>query len=239
MVIDLGNTRQKIAVFDNDLMVFSDVRRKEKTDIQWWQEVLEAYHPDKIALSSTVDLSDSIQSWVNAHKVIVAGSHLRYPFIIDYKTPETLGQDRLAAVSAVYALYRGKNVLIMDCGSCITYDFLTGEGRYVGGNIAPGLQMRLKAMHDYTDHLPLVKLPSQVHWLGQTTEQALQAGSVTMAILETRGLISYLKENYGHLTTVLTGGDAELIKNHLPGQNFLHTDLILTGLNEILKYNEV
>src|SRR5690606_22819477 len=119
------------------------------------------------------------------------------------------------------------------------YDLLLSDRRYVGGNIAPGIRMRLRSMHDYTDRLPLVGLSEAHIWIGQSTTEALQGGGVAMAIMEARGLIFYLLEKYGSLRTVLTGGDAGIFDGHLPGAHEVFADLVLTGLNEILKNNEV
>jgi len=239
LVIDLGNTRLKMGVYENNVLIHSESVYPYQRNFQLWENWKIAHRPDFIGLSSTAKLSDAEISWINKNKVIQVGPDLNYPFEVLYKTPETLGQDRLAAVSAVYSLYRGMNALVMDCGTCITYDFLTADGRYIGGNISPGIRMRLKAMHDYTDRLPLVDLPESISWIGQSTEEALQNGAVTMAIMESRGMIFYLEENYGHLTTVLTGGDSGYFKNHLAGDHYVHPDLILAGLNEILKNNEI
>lgn len=239
LVIDHGNTRLKMGVFEGTELIHSDRVPVQESASILWESWKETWKPDRIGLSTTVQLSGEEQSWVDENKVLQAKGGLKYPFEILYKTPDTLGQDRLAAVSAVYTLYRKRNVLVIDCGTCITYDFLTADGRYPGGNIAPGLGMRLRSMHEYTDRLPLVGLPEEIRWIGQSTEEALQSGGVGMAILESKGFIFYLKENYGHLTTVLTGGDARYFKNHLMDECYVHPDLVLSGLNEILKNNEI
>ncbi len=239
LVIDLGNTLLKMGVYENEVLVHSERVVPYQTNPQLWEDWKITHRPNSIGLAATAILSDAEISWIKKNNVIQVSPDLNYPFEVLYKTPKTLGQDRLAAVSGVYTLYSGKNVLVIDCGTCITYDFLTADGRYIGGNISPGIRMRLKAMHDYTDRLPLVDLPDSITWIGQSTEEALQNGAVTMAIMESRGMIFYLKENYGHLTTVLTGGDSGYFENHLTGEQYVHPDLILSGLNEILKNNEI
>lgn len=239
LVFDLGNTRLKMGVFEGDELIHSDLIPVQESASILWESWRKTWEPDRIGISSTIQFSGEDQSWIQTNKVLRADAGLKYPFEILYRTPDTLGQDRLAAVSAVYTLYKKKNVLIIDCGTCITYDFLTADGRYIGGNIAPGLRMRLQSMHEYTDRLPLVGLPKKISWIGQSTEEAVQNGGVGMAILESKGFIFYLKENYGHLTTVLTGGDARYFKNHLSGECNVHANLVLSGLNEILKNNEI
>lgn len=239
MVIDLGNTRLKLGLYEGDTLRHTKTCSGDQFLPEIWEKWKAQWLPERMAICTTASLSPEAEQWLKDNRVVEVGPQLRYPFAIDYKTPETLGQDRLAAVAAVDALYKGTNVLVIDCGTCITYDLLLSDRRYVGGNIAPGIRMRLRSMHDYTDRLPLVELPEEVHWFGQSTTEALQGGGVAMAIMEARGLIFYLIEKYGSLRTVLTGGDAGYFDGHLPGAHEVCVDLVLTGLNEILKNNEV
>lgn len=239
LAIDIGNTRQKIGLFSDDNLVLIDSRSDSEWDDSYLEQWSENYMPDSLVLSSTVDLSPEAREWIENHKVTVIHPKLQFPFEIAYKTPETLGQDRLAAVSAVYALYRQQNVLVVDAGTCITYDFLSASGQYVGGNISPGIQMRLAAMHYYTEQLPRVFMTGEIKWLGQSTEEAIRAGGGAMAILEARGMISYLEKKYGDLTVVLTGGDYYYFVQHLEREKFVEPNLVLLGLNEIMKNNEI
>lgn len=239
MVIDLGNTRLKMGVYKGDNLLHSEKMTRESSLTDIWENWNATWKPDRIAISTTSAINDESRMWIENHHGLVIHAGLQYPFVIQYKSPETLGQDRLAAVSAVYALYKGMNVLVMDCGTCITYDVLLSEGHYIGGNIAPGIRMRLRSMHQFTDRLPLVGLPEEVKWIGQSTSEALQSGGAAMAIMEANGMIFYLKEKYGPLRTVLTGGDAGFFECHLCGEYDVRADLVLSGLNEILKNNEV
>lgn len=239
MVIDLGNTRLKIGIFESDVLLHTEVYPATQNPIEIWEMWISRWQPDRIAMASTAVINPEVRQWMENYGVVEVGSHLNYPFVIEYKTPLTLGQDRLAAVSAANALYKRTNVLIIDCGTCITYDLLLREGRYVGGNIAPGIRMRLRSMHEFTARLPKVDLPDEVQWIGQSTTEALQNGGVSMAIMEARGLIFYLLEKYGSLRAVLTGGDAGVFHRHLPGKNEVVEHLVLIGLNEILKNNEI
>lgn len=239
MVIDQGNTRLKTGLYVDDVLTRAESLDKSERGEAQWEEWKSQYQPDRIALASTAVLTGDELTWIAENDVLQVDAAQHYPFTIEYKTPETLGQDRLAAVCGAYALHKGDNVLVIDCGTCITYDFLTAEGRYVGGNIAPGIRMRLRAMHDYTARLPLVDPGNEMKWIGQSTGEALRAGGVSMAIMEARGLIFYLEEKYGSLMTVLTGGDAGFFENQLSGPYEVRTHLVLAGLNEILKNNEI
>lgn len=239
MVIDLGNTRLKMGVFNNDELIHTENITGDTSLSVIMEKWKRTWKPHRIALSSTVILDNDAIQWIEENGVLTVNPGLNFPFEILYTTPETLGQDRLAAVSAVYALYKDMNVMVMDCGTCITYDLLLSEGVHVGGNIAPGVRMRLRSMHEFTDRLPQVDLPDEIKWIGQSTREALQSGGVAMAIMEANGLIFYLREKYGPLRTVLTGGDAGLFVHHLSGEHVIYADLVLSGLNEILKNNEV
>lgn len=239
MVIDLGNTRLKAGLYVDDVLTRTESLEKGEGGEAQLEEWKSQYQPDRIALASTAILTEGELRWISDNNVLQVDANLHYPFTIEYKTPETLGQDRLAAVCGAYALHKGDNVLVIDCGTCITYDFLTTDSRYIGGNIAPGIPMRLRAMHEYTARLPLVDPGNEMKWLGQSTSEALRAGGVSMAIMEARGLIFYLEEKYGSLRTVLTGGDAGFFENHLTGTYEVCANLVLAGLNEILKNNEI
>src|SRR5690625_8045598 len=122
-------------------------------------------------------------------RAFVVHPFLRYPFKISYKTPGTLGQDRLAAVSAVFSLYKKQNVLVIDAGTCITYDFLSSSGEYVGGNFSPGFQMGRAALHYYTEKLQRVFRTGEKKWLGKFREEPIGQGGGARAIMECRGRI--------------------------------------------------
>lgn len=239
MVIDLGNTRLKMGIFNGDTLSHTEHSSSGTSLSEIWEDWYITWKPHRIALSSTASLDQDARLWIESHRVLTVHHGLHFPFEISYTSPETLGQDRLAAVSAVHALYKDMNVLVIDCGTCITYDVLLSDGVYLGGNISPGVRMRLRSMHEFTDRLPLVDVPEEIQWIGRSTREALQSGGIAMAIMEANGMIFYLKEKYGSLRTVLTGGDAGLFQNHLKGELDFCADLVLSGLNEILKNNEV
>lgn len=154
-----------------------------------------------------------------------------------YATPATLGKDRLAAVVGAGGLYPGHDCLVIDAGTCMTADFISGDGIYRGGNISPGVQMRLRAMHEFTARLPEVQPDQYPDDLGNSTETALQNGGWLGAVLEIEGLQQRLRVDYPRLTTLLTGGDAELLAKRLKSKIFVHSNLVLVGLNKILEYN--
>ena len=160
------------------------------------------------------------------------------PFKNQYSTPQTLGKDRLAAVAGAHALFPGDNCLVVDCGTCIKYDMLTADGIYLGGNIAPGAQMRIKAMHHFTAKLPEVPMQMPDDVIGYSTETALQNGALRGASLEIAGFVKLFEEKYTSLRVVLTGGDAIFFKPFLTFSiDSIVPDLTLHGLNSILIFN--
>lgn len=239
LAIDIGNSRLKIGIFSGDNLVMIDTLDNSEWDQPYIDGWYNRFLPDEVIIASTIGFSEKAKNWIYRRGAMVVLPEMRYPFKILYKTLDTLGQDRLAAVSAVYSLYKRKNVLIIDAGTCITYDFLSESGIYVGGNISPGIQMRLAAMHYYTENLPRVFMSGEFKWLGQSTEEAIRAGGAAMAIMEAQGMISYLEKKFGDLTIVLTGGDYSYFVRHLEGEKFVEPNLVLLGLNEIMKNNEI
>lgn len=164
---------------------------------------------------------------------------LPLPFTNAYRTPETLGKDRLAAVAGAQALFPGENCMVVDCGTCIKYELLLGKGVYLGGNIAPGAAMRLRAMHTFTARLPEAPVQMPDELVGHSTETALQNGALRGAALEIEGFIRAFRERATPLVVLLTGGDAEFFEPFLRSvpEIRLLPHLTLHGLNHILQYN--
>ena len=154
-----------------------------------------------------------------------------------YKTPKTLGKDRLAAVVAAKELYPRKHCLVIDAGTCITYDLITKESVYLGGAISPGMDMRFQAMNTFTAKLPLVKRKKTTNLIGNTTNSALQSGGVLGAVFEMEGFIRAYRKDFSPLTVILTGGAADFFAIFLKTKIFVHHNLILIGLNKLLNHN--
>jgi type III pantothenate kinase len=238
LVIDIGNTRTKIAVFDNNLMV-------EKAILQDGTLVnvtnfLAKYPKIDHAILSTVAKADKalIDYLSKNYSFIELGTETPVPFRNQYKTPETLGKDRIAAAAAAKHLFPRQYVMVIDCGTCIKYDLVTDDGIFKGGNIAPGINMRIKAMNHFTARLPEVRMDLPKESVGFDTETALQNGAVLGAILEIEGFAAHFREKHSRIRTILTGGDAEFLSKHLKIKTmFYDQDLVLKGLNLILKYN--
>ena len=234
--IDIGNTRSKLGIFEQGEMRYKAIF--EVLSAENLAAVLSNHSIQNCIYSTVAGIDEAAKAWLNtSFPVIELTDKSRLPFKNKYKTPKTLGKDRLAAVAGALRLYPKTNCLVIDAGTCITYDVLTEKAHYLGGNIAPGLQMRLKAMHEFTDALPLAPLAPVRTPIGKSTEHALQNGGLWGAVLEMQGVIDWCITEFGSINVILTGGDANFFANHLKREIFVHQNLVLIGLEKILEHN--
>lgn len=183
-------------------------------------------------------LPEIIREWqASETKVLELNSTTKLPFQVAYQTPETLGRDRLAAVAGAYALFPKAHCLVIDAGTCITYDLLNAQGIYLGGNISPGWQMRLDAMHHFTAKLPRPAASAPAKWIGDSTESALLNGALQGLLWEIEGYIRQSTADFASINVILTGGDADFFAKKLKSKIFVNQNLVLWGLNKILNYN--
>jgi type III pantothenate kinase len=179
-------------------------------------------------------------------KKILLSHQTSLPFVNLYKTSETLGKDRIAGIAGAWALFPKQASFVIDAGTCVTYDFIDKNGYYHGGNIAPGLMMRYQAMHDYTHALPLVqdnkkeKTDSDfvIPFFGQSTHEALTLGGEMGIVHEIEGYTHDLKSKFGQINIILTGGDAVFFEERLKTKIFVYPDLVLFGLEGILRFQK-
>lgn len=238
LIIDIGNTVAKIAVFDADNMM--EVFYDSNQSLDSLFEISQKYPLDEGILSSVVDLGETIMSQLAKlkFKIISLDSKTPVPIKNLYETPETLGNDRLAAVVGANFEFPDKDILVIDAGTAITYDFIDSQGRYHGGNIAPGMQMRFKALNKFTDRLPLINERGDLPFMGKNTETAIRGGVIKGIEFEIKGYIGSLKNNYPGLLVFLTGGDEFSFDTKLKSIIFADRFLVLKGLNRILNYND-
>jgi len=236
LIIDLGNSRQKAAVFSGDNLFFQKVSASIYSSlIQIFQE----YEIDSAIISSVIDDFSDISNFVQSKcPLLILNENTPVPIKNAYLTPETLGKDRLAAVVAASKMFPGENVLVIDAGSCIKYDFIDSSAVYHGGAISPGLNMRLKALHTFTRKLPLISLSESNSLTGSNTQQSILSGVVNGAVAEVNGIIEQYNEKYPGLKVVLSGGDSEYLVNKLKSKIFAVTNIVLSGLKIILDYND-
>jgi len=238
LVIDQGNTVTKLAVFSRDEMLERFII--PGPDVIQIKEVVDKYPGINKGILSSVseyglDLTDFLQNRLG--QLIILNAATPLPIKNLYVTKETLGYDRIADAVGAYTIYPGFNVLIIDAGSAITVDLLTAEGEFYGGNISPGLDLRFRALHEFTKKLPKIEKKEKYPLLGKTTEEAILAGVLNGAVFELDGYIDKLKNQYKDLEIILTGGDINYFDKKLKNSIFVHSNLNLTGLNRILEYN--
>lgn len=235
LAIDIGNTSVKYGIFDRkgQLLV-----RETLGDTAIPQDIIDKYSVKSVVYSATGNISDVIMAQIKGfeHRLELTHNTL-VPIQSAYTTPETLGRDRLAAVCGAHWLFPNQNILIVDAGTCITYEILTKEGTYLGGNIAPGLTMRLQAMHQFTAKLPIVPLSLPKNLIGTSTESALQNGAIRGSLMEIIDFRRRIQRKMGPTSTILTGGDAIFLAKNLNFKTFVQRDLVLAGLYSIYAFN--
>jgi type III pantothenate kinase len=239
LILDLGNTCGKIAVCEGPKVIESAVYdRITSREISYFHIRYERIKG--VIVSSVVNDSREMIDYLGSlFETCIELDHTTpLPLVNRYRTPETLGFDRIAAAVGAYTIYPGKTVLVIDAGTAVTYDIVTSQGEYLGGNISPGLGIRFKALNKYTNRLPLLERPEgSPPLIGDSTREAIQAGIVNGILFEIDGFIEAIGQDYPELKVVLTGGDAKYFEGKLKSSIFVHLDLNLIGLNRILEHN--
>ena len=238
LVIDIGNTRTKFSVFNRGEVLITVPVDEFKTE---HIDVLKNEHPElnKVILSATKDYSPNLKDALqkNFEQFIELDANTPIPIENCYETKDTLGKDRIAAAVAAFDLYPKTNVLVIDAGTAITYDIINDKQQYLGGNISPGIDMRFKALNQFTGKLPLVHSKEYNKLFGTSTEKAILAGVQNGVVFEVDRAIDAFKEFYNNLKVIITGGNAEFFDKKLKNSFFVHFNLIDLGLNSILEYN--
>jgi type III pantothenate kinase len=233
LVIDSGNTRFKAATFYGAQLVksyffYNSIELKTFLNHQAFD----------CALVSSVSMDgNEIISWVKASRFFLLTHFLPVPIQIQYKTPETLGVDRIAAACGVLDVFPERDSLVIDAGTCVTFDFIDKERNYWGGSISPGIAMRFEALNTFTKRLPLVSKVDEAALIGNTTENSIRSGVLNGIVAEMEGIIEKYSRSYPEVGVVLCGGDALFFENKLKPTIFAAPDLVLSGLNRILLYN--
>lgn len=234
IAVDFGNTAAKVGIF-------RDERLHDKhlfQDPAALRTFLESYHAENIIVSSVSHPAEEVLSWSVARGKKIALSHqLPLPIKILYVTPQTLGVDRIAAVCGAAEIFPNQDCLVIDAGTCITYEFIDHHGHYYGGGISPGITMRFEAMHGFTSRLPLVQPAHLAPLVGDSTESSMQSGVINGVRAEVDGIIQKYLDQYPNLKAMLCGGDVAFFENQLKQPIFVSPDLVLIGLNRILHHH--
>jgi len=236
LVIDLGNSRAKVAVYLHDeLTVVHTI--DDPTPEKVYQLGL---HKLPIAAGIICSVADNPALYTALFLEltwIILDNQTPLPIKNNYQTPETLGKDRLAAVTGAYQLYPGQNVLVIDAGTAVTYDFINHKGEYAGGSISPGLTMRFRALHTFTTRLPLLHAEEISYLTGCNTRESILSGVMNGLRIEIDGIIDQYSILWPSFQVILTGGDAKYFEKILKNSIFASPNLVITGLKLILDYN--
>lgn len=237
LAIDIGNTLVKVGVFQDDTLIFNAQFQPKSAPQKL--EHLRLNYPElfHVIYSASGHADDNLVNYLETNFKTHRLTHeTPVNFTNRYQTPHTLGLDRIALVAAAEYLYPEKNVLIIDAGTCVTIDFKTDKGVYLGGNISPGIEMRLKALNHYTAKLPLIEFQSPVSFpLGKNTKDAILNGVINGIVYEIDTYISRYQSDYQHLTVILTGGNQQYLSTKLKSGIFADSNFQLFGLQAILE----
>jgi len=239
LVIDIGNSKVKFFLFENNKTI-----HKEICDNQDFKKTLDSIsniNNIKNVISSSVSSNYDLyieESLNNSKYTSLSNDNLLIPFKNNYKTKKSLGQDRIALVSSAIYNYPNQDSLIIDLGTCITYDFVDSNKTYHGGAISPGFKLRYSSLNTYTSNLPLLELEETENIIGSTTNESIHSGIYNGVIAEVNNYIDLLKKEYPQLNVIIVGGFSKFLLNRIKNAIFANQDFLAQGLNYIINYNE-
>lgn len=237
LVIDIGNSKVKVAVFELDTIITTAVF-DEINFLDELKRISNQYAIERSIVSSVKDINEEyLEELQKLPFLITLNSDTQLPFKNLYATPSTLGNDRIALAAAAASIYPSQNSLVIDAGTCITYDFINAKNEYLGGAISPGIDMRYKSLHKYTGKLPLLSKNEEFNLIGTSTSTSIHSGVINGVICEIKGVIAQYEQDFGDLTIVLTGGDTKFLFKQLKNSIFANQNFLLIGLNKILTFN--
>ena len=239
LVIDIGNTSVKVYLFENDQIVSKKILN-EASLINHVKSLSKDYNIKNIICSSVTKgyKTQLAKLFKDIEYYELSDEKLNIPFYNNYKTKNSLGQDRVGLVSAAYFKFPNANCLVVDIGTCITYDFIDSKNIYHGGAISPGIKMRYNSLNKFTSNLPLLKFKNVDKIIGYSTDESIHIGVSNGIIGEINEYINRLEEKYLKLNVIITGGDSAFLLNKIKNAIFEDQDFLAIGLNNILKYNE-
>ena len=236
LILDVGNSLLKIALFKK-----SELIQKFKFSENYIRNIEDIISNNNVTHSIISNVGRIDDSIINILKestnLLLVSNQLKIPFKNLYKSKNTLGQDRLALVSAAAFKFPKENVLIVDAGSCITYDFKNNNNEYLGGGISPGISMRFKSLNTFTSNLPLIDFDSIYQLIGNNTKNSITSGVVNGTISEINGIIQQYREKFKNIRIILTGGDSNFLLKRIKNTIFADRNFLLIGLNKLLEDN--
>ena len=238
LVIDIGNNYFKLGVFENSDLKYSFTEENSKIAPKIESILIENKNLSHVLISnvSSLSLSNIFENY--NIKILKLDSSFVLPFKLNYQTPETLGNDRLALAAAGSVLYPNTNKLIIDVGTCITIDFVDDQNNFLGGSISPGIDMRYKSLNNYTANLPLLQMDDHFSFPGGSTSSSIHSGVLSGVCDEIIGVINKINSQFDNVKVILTGGNAKFLSKRLKITIFANQNFILEGLNSILNLNK-
>jgi type III pantothenate kinase len=238
LILDLGNTNQKVALFDAGNLVWIEThKRLSHTFIR--KITGQNKGIDSCILSSVIKIPAALRSYLEKQfRFIFLDENTPVPIVNHYSSPETHGKDRLAAAVAGFYRFPGQPVLIINAGTALTYDVVTEKGEYIGGSISPGMLMRFRALHTFTKQLPLLTYREIDFLAGNDTEKSVLSGVINGMTAEIEGMISGYQQAYPGINAILSGGDLNYFVNRLKISIFAVPNIVIYGLQQILAFND-
>jgi len=240
LVIDLGNTKAKFALFKEESL--SAIQSTDRLDIDAIKKLFIEYPSiQSTILSSVAPYPPEIDDYLNHNSHFIKLTHQTpLPFNLEYSTPQTLGKDRIAAVAGALSLFPGKTILVIDAGTSITYDLVTSKLQYLGGGISPGIQMRYKALHTFTGGLPFIENTDDqsTELIGNSTTACINSGVKNGVLAEVSGIIDQYQALFKGLKVVISGGDYKYFEKYVKNDIFATPNIVVQGLKKILDFNE-
>jgi len=240
LIIDVGNSFVKFAVFDKNNILFDSVVDANEM-AEHIKDLFKRFPRIEHAIVSNVgNMSENDFAVLSVFCRVHRLSHKsKVPFKNSYATPQTLGVDRIALATAAFYKNPNANTLIIDAGTCLTYDMVNDYGEYLGGAISPGLSMRYRALSEQTSKLPLLGPKELFDFIGNSTETSINSGVLNGISVEIDGVIDQYHSRFADLTVILTGGDNQFLSKRLKNNIFAHSKFLLEGLNYLLEYNKI
>ncbi|WP_396169685.1 type III pantothenate kinase [Flavobacterium sp.] len=239
LAIDVGNTQIKLAVFEENTLVnkkiisFFEWKKEVENTLIFFSEIknIAVASVGKLQKSDFLGLKEGIEVSFISHES-------KFPFQNHYETPNTLGIDRMVLTSGAVLQFPNQNRLVIDAGTCITYDFVDENNVYHGGAISPGIRLRYESLNNFTVNLPLLTIDQPKNSIGNSTEQSIHSGVINGITFEIDGFISSILNKNDNFIIILTGGDAEFLAERLKNTIFANSNFLLESLNQTFQYNQ-
>ncbi|MBU3681520.1 MAG: type III pantothenate kinase [Flavobacterium sp.] len=238
LVIDVGNTRIKAAVFENNTRLIAVAFGQDDAGKQL-QRLFHQFQQIQAIVTSSVTnyIPTTIQDLGKEIPIYQISQHTKFPFINQYATPNTLGIDRMVLAAGAVLQFPNQDRLVIDAGTCITYDYITADNVYLGGAIAPGIHMRYNALHDYTAKLPLLTPQYPKQTIGNSTQESIHVGVVQGVLHEIESTITAFTTSSKSFSIILTGGDTEFLAKRLKNTIFANSNFLLESLYYTYQYH--